>query len=293
MAQSAFLEHAPAAALAGLAVGGGARLIKNLFDIARRGAQDEVSKLSITEQPVAEVPMEVSEEEADELRRSGVRIQRLKQVQPSEKLAGDFSTSPASSQIGIGFLATMAALGGWKLTDMAVDSIRKGMVQRDLDAVRKRIKRVVNDDPEMPDTQLHAYMKAAEDHYFAKEAGEAPTPPAPAAPAAPAKPGILDRMTTGLRESWDTVTSPDSVAGRTMPTVLLTGLGGIGAIGLVSAYNMMQEQSKHKAKVKALKNYVKYLPEAQPIVTVKPIVVERTPGSPSQQAETNAVATGV
>ena len=100
MAQSAFLEHAPAAALAGLAVGGGARLIKNLFDIARRGAQDEVSKLSITEQPVAEVPMEVSEEEADELRRSGVRIQRLKQVQPSEKLAGDFSTSPASSQIG-------------------------------------------------------------------------------------------------------------------------------------------------------------------------------------------------
>ena len=254
MISPTYLSAAPKYLMYGAAAGVGTRLIKNLFDIVRRGSQTEVETLNLSETPVASVPMEVSEEEAEELRRKGIKVKRILEKQPTVKEAADDYT--AGAKIGLGATAAAAALAGWKFSDWLVDKARKSVVEGDLDKLRKRVKRVIDDSPEDSDIPLHAYMKAAEVHYFEKKAG------------------IGDVFNTG--------------AGWAIPDPILQGLGGIGILGLVAAYNQVSEESKYKAKVKGLKSYMKYKPTETTTVTIDPVVVQRTPGSPAGQAEVNA-----
>jgi len=251
---STYLGAAPQYLMYGAAAGIGTRLLKNLFDVARRGSQTEVETLNLSEPAVTSVPMEVTEEEAEDLRRKGIKVKKILEKTPSVKTA----ELGAGAKIGLGATGAAAALAGWKFTDWLVDKARKSVVESDLDKLRKRVKRVIDDSPDDEDIPIHAYMKAAEDHY----------------------------MKTAV--SVDFGNAADKGIGALVPDPLLYGLGAIGVLGLVAAYNQVSEESKYKAKVKALKNYMKYKQTDTTTVTVDPVVIQRTPGSPAAQAEVNA-----
>ena len=71
------LARAAAWTAGGLGVGLGARLIKHLADIYRGRDVNSVASIPKPVSNVAGVPVKVTKEEADELERNGVRVQRM------------------------------------------------------------------------------------------------------------------------------------------------------------------------------------------------------------------------
>lgn len=158
-----FWEAAPAVAgLAGFA-GVGARVAKSLLDLVRRDDPDSSpAVISRTEDPIAEVPVEVSQDEAQELRRKGIPV----------KTAGEsyLNRMGALDAFGVGALGTLSLLGGWKLADKVLDAQRKSEAEAAREKVRRRIQAILSDKPEPEDVGLHAQMKAAEAVYMEKKA---------------------------------------------------------------------------------------------------------------------------
>lgn len=160
-----FWEAAPFVAGSTLLLGGGARVTKGLFDLARR-ADPESSPENIepTEEPIVELPVPVSAEEAAELRRKGITVKK------AADFLQRFDVGPTGA-LALGALGTGAVMGGWKIADKLIDNYRKTRAEAKRDAIKRRIQGLLNDTPEPDDVVLHANMKAAESVYFEKTAG--------------------------------------------------------------------------------------------------------------------------
>ncbi len=139
--------------LAGFGLGLGARGIRHLLDLRKkRDLPPEVPAIPSNKSPV---PVEVSPEEAQQLEQSGVTV----------KHAETFLDNAAK-----GALLVPTAYAGWKLLDNHLANQRKAIAQKRLDAARGRLQGLMSDDPMAADQPLHTTMKAAEAHYFAKQA---------------------------------------------------------------------------------------------------------------------------
>lgn len=141
----------------GLAVGAGARLAKNLLQLIRddEGVAAETNHLTPA---VTGIPIKLSPEEAAEAERRGIK------VRGAVKTAGPLNAAM------LGFAGTGAALGGWALVDKLILNRQKAAAKERVDALRNRLKSVLNDDPSLDDAPLHLQMKQAEAAYFSKQA---------------------------------------------------------------------------------------------------------------------------
>lgn len=148
-----------------LGAGGALRLGKSLLDTYRR--PDVISgpkQMPRRRSSGADIPLEVTEEEAEELRRQGVKVREV-----ASKTASDEVVQGKPSALGglaLGAIGTGGALAGWGLTDMAINALRSRAAKADADRIRERIQRLLEDDPHEMDTQLHSQMKTAEDAYI-------------------------------------------------------------------------------------------------------------------------------
>lgn len=160
--------YIPVFALGGAALGGGARLLKNLFDLSRRGPTKSPADIARPLAAVSEVPVEVSKEEAEELRKRGIKVRRALTKESSHKKEGISRLLGSAGLLGLGTLSTV---GGWHLADTLIDAARKRAAKKDVDRVKDRIRKILEESPSARDDQkLLGYMKAAEDKYFKKEA---------------------------------------------------------------------------------------------------------------------------
>jgi len=145
--------------LGGAAIGAGTRLAKYIADVGRD--RDVASAVDVKKQvaPVAEIPTEVTEEEAAELRRRGIAVKEASSL-------GDVAAGA-----GLGALGTLGVYGGWKMLDSTFDGQRKKESKKRLDRARQRVERLLNGAPEQQDIKIAAAMHAAEEVFFEKKAG--------------------------------------------------------------------------------------------------------------------------
>lgn len=157
-----------ATALGALALGSGGRLTKNLWDILTSDEQKRGPvKLPKRTKQVAQIPVEVSLEEAEELERQGVPVRVRKEAADGDQV--NVYKDPDISYLGagaLGALGTTAAIGGWKLTDWVIDKMRQRSAKQELQRTRDRLSRLLDDDPDEQDSAIYGSMKAAEDAYF-------------------------------------------------------------------------------------------------------------------------------
>jgi hypothetical protein len=144
--------------LGGAAVGAGARLAKYIADVGRD--RDISSAVDVKKQvaPVAEIPTEVTEEEAAELKRQGIPVKEASSL-------GDVAAGA-----GLGALGTLGIYGGWKALDSTFDKQRKSEAKKRLSRARQRVERLLNSTPEQQDIKIAAAMHAAEEVFFEKKA---------------------------------------------------------------------------------------------------------------------------
>lgn len=183
--------------LGALAVGGGARLLKHVLDIARnRDVRTPITGKALRS-PVAEVPIDVTPEEAQQLHGQGVMVKQagiltfaevreaaerarkadktLKQSAdaiPPQDAGGGLLTGPFARKAALGGLATLGLMGGWKAADLGVDYFRKSEARQRLDATKRRVERLLDADPMPQDAKIAGAMAACEDAVLAKVAAE-------------------------------------------------------------------------------------------------------------------------
>jgi len=224
----------PAAILGGLALGAGGRLVKNLFDMGRPEDEPAGVKLPGRQLDVAEVPVDVDEEEARRLLRQGIAVR--------PKLAAEVTTRPGGSDMGgaltLGLLGTGSAMGGWYLADKLVDKFRRQAAKQDVGRVRRRIERLLDDDPEEEDEPVYGYMKAAEDAFFTQSPE-------------------MQKTALGLSDLW---------------WMLPMGVGGGALINAVAGFQESRRQNPHIAKAKQLKNYLRNRATKRPRVSMVPVL---------------------
>jgi hypothetical protein len=143
--------------LGGAAVGAGARLAKYIADVSRDRDVTSAVDVKRTVPPVAEIPTEVSEEEAAKLRQQGIPV---KEASVADVFAG----------AGLGALGTLGVYGGWKALDATFDKQRKNEAKQRLERARQRVERLLGNTPERQDIKLAAAMHAAEEVFFEKRA---------------------------------------------------------------------------------------------------------------------------
>jgi len=241
-AYKTFWEAAPFIGGSAMLLGGGARVAKGLLDLARRpDPESSPENIEPTEEPIVEIPVPVSSAEANELRRRGLTVKRAFSLT-------DLKGGPVQA-FGLGALATGGVMTGWALTDKLVDAYRKSRAEAKRDAMKNRIKRLINDDPSEEDVGLHANMKAAESIYFEKNAWT-----------------IEHHIVNPL-------------AGLLGGGMLLAG---------VRAYNQASVSGEESPKVKALKSFLKKQKTTSPLISTVPVEVAESAGSPAEQAAANA-----
>lgn len=239
---NSFLQAAPWVAAAGLAGGLSARGLRHGFDMLRYGNTDG-TPIDIDTVPasVAELPVTVTKEEAEELRRKGVKVKR-KVIHKAAAVdlgnarwnLGFWSSLPA------GALGAGALVGGWKLGDMGLDALRMHFAKDKKKKVEERISRILKDNPDDQDVPLHATMKAAEDAYFAKKA------------------------------SFMGVENP-SYPLQNYASALGLLLGAGGTLAGLSAYNTVSSQNKYNEKSKALRAYLRNQAARTPRAIMDPV----------------------
>ena len=146
-------SYVPHAVLGGLAVGAGGRLAKNLYDLASSDPTQPRTVFRPGRAAVSNVPIEVTPEEAEELERRGIKVRKV-----LAKRASDASPWKA---MGYGALGTAATLGGWKLTDMVIDSLRRRQAKKEVNRVKDRIRRLMEGNPLEEDVTVYRKMKTA------------------------------------------------------------------------------------------------------------------------------------
>jgi hypothetical protein len=242
------IENAPAAVAIGLGTGLGARAIKGLMD-SIRNPDPYLSPVEIkdTLAPVSKVPMEVSEDEAEELRRKGIKVKTVMRKKAISLEGG----------LGVGALGLAAGLGGWAVSDKIYDYMRKRDLAEEVKGVRKRIKRILDDEAMDHDEKLHSYMKKAEAIHF----GDVNTKHA----------GFMDALGTLFSESYG-------------PAITIP-IGAAGAIAAAAAYRNARRGNKYLSKAKALKSKLDSAPAEAAKLELEPVqVIYESENSPAQQA---------
>ena len=153
------------ALLGGLAVGSTTRLLKNLFDLVRRGPTEAPVKLKRRRGQTTEIPVPVSEEEAAYLAEHGMGVKMAADGEPTTYRVLRGSPSPWGAA-GLGALAAGSTLGGWQATDWLINKLRRRAMESDIDDVRGRIEKLLTDNPDEEDEHLYGVMKAAEDQHL-------------------------------------------------------------------------------------------------------------------------------
>lgn len=265
-----YLPHVVAG---GAALGASGRLVKNLADLLRGSPSSGGFSVPKLRPAIADIPVEVTEEEAEELRKRGIKVKRM--------MAKRAAVSPNFwGGIGYGALGAGSMLGGWALLDKIIDSARKRAIKGDISRVQRRIENILEDRPENEDEKTHAYMKAAEDFYFSKIAHDP-------------------------EELRKEALFPDIGFGTQMGGALGLTIGAGGLLSALAAYNKAKGESKYQQQsaqlARALKRRRAAVPSAalSPYVyddvieeeeekqRMQPVVVVEAPGSPAQQAATN------
>jgi len=231
---NSFLEASPYVAGSAALVGGGARALKGIYDMVSRGDPEAAPvNVSHTTLPVAHVPVPVSGDEADELRRKGIKVRRV--LKQAFELP-TFNINPAEA-MGLGALGTGAAIGGWKFGNWLLNRNRQAAVNEEKERVKNRIKGILSDAPDEEDETLHAHMKAAEDMHFLK--------------------------VSFSKEGW--------YPGRDVVNSLAGLLGGSLVFSGMRAYNQAQAGSESAAKINALKAMLRKKKTEPPMAVAEPV----------------------
>ncbi len=143
---------------AGLGVGGGVRLLKHIIDSSRGAATRAPIRLAPAVAPIAEVPVEVSEEEAAQLGKQGVR------VKTAELIPGLIG----GAALALGTVGGYKGIGGW------LDKRKLEAAKQQRDMQRNRIEKLLTMQPDQADAALGAQMKIAEDAFMQKVADGIP-----------------------------------------------------------------------------------------------------------------------
>jgi hypothetical protein len=298
----------PMVAAGTVGVGAAGRLLKSLVDLYRRPPTSTAAGIKQLPASVADIPVEVTPEEADELRRKGVEVKRimpkLSEAVKTDAVGTDggsnyFSQFKPSFTGGFiyGGLGALGLAGGWKLTDYIIDKLRKRSIKSDIEKTRARINAILNNEPAQSDLPLHAYMKAAEDLHFSFDGN------------CPINEGGIDKTAAsfgggGFSSVLDIVSSLPAMSGITL---------GVGTLlAAMRGYNKLSAGGSPYAKLRAMRevfggrspgvtsarlspfSYQKLVePEVAPIIEAvvpKTEVVEKIgPLSPAIQAARHAV----
>jgi hypothetical protein len=262
-ALDSFAKALPYVALTAGGVGALGRIGKGVLDVIRRD-DPEAGPVSMPEMavPVSKTRLEVTPEEAAELRRKGIKVKKV--IKKATLDVGHISN------VGLGAAGAAALLGAWHGTDALIDKIRKSKAKKELEDTKKKIVRVLNDNPESEDElALHGMMKAAEDIYFAPALHK-------------------------LAEVKEASTFVNDITGANNPILrgLGIGIGGTAVLAAVAAYRNATAKSRFLAKAKGLKNLLKNKAVETPVASIEPVVIEERTGSPADQAEANATKVG-
>lgn len=143
-------DFSPSTAVAAAGIGGGlglsARLLRHLVDTVNDRA-DSSGKAAIPQtQPVAKVPVEVSDEEAAQLERQGVRVRKV----------GSFL-----ADAGLGALGAGTAALAWKGSNKLLSALRQSSARERLERERKRVQMLLEGNPQPEDANAAEAMKVA------------------------------------------------------------------------------------------------------------------------------------
>lgn len=241
-------------AVAGLGLGVGARLARWGYDIANKSGTRAPVKLSPVESSAVEVPVDVSEEEAEELRKKGVKV----------KQAADNVLDTAVQ----GTLGTLSTVGGWSLVDSILDSKRKAKAQKSLERSRQRVQALINGQPDPADAGLGRALKVAEDAYIENV-------------------GISEMGYHVVQVKTAAFSIDDvipSIVGRGASTIgevlkpLGIPLGIAGTLVAMKAYNANKDENKYRAKAKAMRDYLNNVGAETPTAVMVP-VLRKTPAA--------------
>ncbi len=262
-----------AAGAIGAGIGVGGRTLKNLWDIwHNRDIESPVAgKMPKQVSNHAQIPVEVTPEEAKELEAQGVHVKAAESSEfkiehrlrfgkepgfsfsrsaPSEKIKKtwlkEFTSSPKmAGDLGfldkfmLGAAGTGAAALGWKALDPTFDKQRMDLAQTKLDRTRERVRALLAGNAMPQDTHLGNAMKVAEDAMI-KEAS------------------IVGAGISGIDTALGTV----------------PGLGyasGIGAaLVAANAFNEARKRNKSLNNAKAMAEYARTQPTKPPVAELVP-----------------------
>jgi hypothetical protein len=262
---------------AGLGLGLGARLIRQGVDLKTKKGIRAPKETSPLESAQIEVPIDVSDEEADELASRGIKVGADRAVLPAA-VATDSTTMPtkrgvtmspaakppaAPVKVGAegltatvlqGALGAGAAYGGWSLLDNHLDKERLTRAKGSLQRSRDRIKRLIAGENE---TGISTVLKTAED-LFLKQANLGST------------------IGAGL------------IGGA---TDLMTPIGiplGIGAALLsAKAYNESKSANKYRQRIKQISESLEHEEPMAPVAVLRPVRRRRPTAAPSDTGVTH------
>jgi hypothetical protein len=234
-------------AIAGLGLGVGARLARWGYDIANKTGTRAPVKLSPVESAAVEVPVDVSEEEAEELRKRGVKVKQA---------ADNVLDTALQGSVGV-----LSAVGGWSIADKILDAKRKAKAQRSLERSRRRVQSLINGDPDHRDVGISRAIKVAEDVYIDNV-------------------GVSEfgANTAGLQKVAAMDDIVPSIVSRGASTVgevlkpLGIPLGIAGTILAIKAYNTSRDENKYRAKAKAMRDYLNNIGAETPTAVMVPVV---------------------
>jgi len=231
---NSFLEAAPYVAGTAALAGTGARALKGIYDMVSRGDPEAApTGIAHTELPVAHVPVPVNGDEADELRRKGIKVRRV--LKQAFELPNFNVNIPEA--MGLGALGTGAAIGGWKFSNWLLNRQRQNAVADEKERVKSRIKGMLSDAPDEEDETLHAHMKAAEDLFFMKRGS--------------------------TKEAW--------YPGRDVVNSLAGLLGGSLVFSGMRAYNQSQAGSENASRINSLKALLRKKKTEPPMAVAEPV----------------------
>lgn len=235
---------------AALLAGGAARALKHVLDVARsRDIRTPLSGKSLRP-AISQVPVEVSIDEAEELKRQGVDVTvapKLAAVNPAE--VGYGFTGPFFRKAGLGIAATAGLAAGWKGIDMLAEHQRKSHAQKKRDEARARVEALLDGSPFPQDAKIAGLMLAGED-----AAVEAAIKKADFSPE-----GIVDMgLNNGLVSNLGYVVGPASM------------------IGIVAAYRKARQQAKDEQATKAIgRSFEQNAAVQTPYLTMQPVLAAR------------------
>jgi hypothetical protein len=267
------------AGLLGVGAGIGTRAVKRLIELAKGKDYRPPVDLPKIERPSVKMPVELSPEEAAQLEAQGQKVRHVKAA----------AITGLMDNILTGGLLAGGAYAGWKGLDAYFDNQRRELAKKRLDHARNRVQKLLSDKPDMTDIALHAQMKAAEDHYFAKNAGLGDSILGP-----------INRTLTnagmGLRNAVGDAAKGALEAGTNMIAPIGIPVALLGTIMAIRAYRKSDKANKYRQAATAIKKFYNNRAvqpadaELEPIVVDKPVAPKPTEPDPIAAAQPLAKA---